>query len=505
MSETYDRRAFLAGATRLVAGASIAAGWTVVRDASAATDPRLRALARDVSGPVITRADAAYERARLVYNERFDAVRPLAIVQPVSAADVSAAISWARRNGVHLAARSGGHSYAGYSTTTGLVVDVGRLERISVHGPSGTATIGAGARLIDVEAALARHGRAIPTGSCATVGIAGLALGGGVGLASRAFGTTTDNILSLGIVTADGRHLTCSATQHRDLYWACLGGGGGNFGIVTQLVMHTHPAPPVSYFFASWPWAQAAEVVRAWQAFVPDQPDRLSTICSLGTGGSAPTVAVFGQFLGAETRLRRLVAPLARVDGARLTFGSSSYFEAQLRWAGCLGRTLGECHLAGASPHGTLSRASFFAKSDYVKKPLTRTAVAAALGWIDRAQSSGFGSAALLLDSYGGAINRVAPGATAFVHRDALASAQYLAYWYRPSGAAAAADWIRAFHAAMRPHVSGFAYQNYIDRELASWRHAYYGSNYERLREVKRKIDPDWFFRFPQAIEPAGP
>src|SRR5262245_24220930 len=235
-----DRREFVRRAGGLVAAAALAPAWIAGRDAA---DPRLRALAGDVRGPVITPDDAAYAQARLVYNERFDGVRPLAIVQPLSVADVRAAVAWARRNKVRVAARSGGHSYEGYSTTTGLVVDLRRLNGIAMH-PNGTVTIGAGARMIDAVSALARHGRAIPTGSCATVGIAGLALGGGVGLASRAFGTTADNIVSVEIVTADSRRLVCDAKQHAGLFWACRGGGGGNFGIVTRLVLRTHPAPP---------------------------------------------------------------------------------------------------------------------------------------------------------------------------------------------------------------------------------------------------------------------
>src|SRR5262245_11815994 len=147
-----DRRAFLARSGRVIAAAALAQ-WAFVRDAEGAVDPRLRSLARAVRGPVITPADAAYGQARLVYDERFDGVKPLGIVQPVSPDDVRAAVSWARRNNVRIAARSGGHSYEGYSTTTGLVVDVRRLNGISMH-PDGTVTIGAGARLIDVEAAL---------------------------------------------------------------------------------------------------------------------------------------------------------------------------------------------------------------------------------------------------------------------------------------------------------------------------------------------------------------
>jgi FAD/FMN-containing dehydrogenase len=228
--------------------------------------------------------------------------------------------------------------------------------------------------MIDVEAALANRGRAIPAGSCATVGVGGLALGGGVGFASRKFGTTSDNIVSLGIVTADGRYRICNATENPSLYWACRGGGGGNFGIVTHFVFRTHAVAPISYFFADWPWAQAAEVVGAWQAFAPHARDELFSICALETGASEPRVQAFGQFMGPQRKLPALLKPLARVAGFRLTLGSSSYLDAQLRWAGCLGKTLAQCHLIGDTPAGTLRRARFAAKSDYVNAPLSRAA-----------------------------------------------------------------------------------------------------------------------------------
>jgi FAD/FMN-containing dehydrogenase len=499
--DRVDRRTFLIRGGGLVAAASLPAGWQFVGDALAGVDPRLRTLARAVNGPVITPASRSYGHARLVYNERFDAVHPLGIVQPVSVEDVRRVIAWAKKTGVSLAIRSGGHSYAGYSTTQGLVVDLQRLNAISLN-PSGLATIGAGARMIDVEAALANRGRAIPAGSCASVGIGGLALGGGVGLASRKFGTTSDNIVSFGIVTADGRYRICSASDEPNLYWACRGGGGGNFGIVTHFVFRTHAVAPVSYFFAGWPWAQAAEVVRAWQAFAPHAPDELFSICALQTDANEPRVQAFGQFMGSQRQLRALLKPLARVAGFRLTLGSSSYLDAQLRWAGCLGKSLAQCHLVGDTPAGTLGRARFVGKSDYVNAPLSKAAAETIVRWINRAQSEGFGSAALLLDSYGGAINRVPRDATAFVHRNALCSGQYLAYWRRPSDAARALTWLRGFYAVMRPYVSGFAYQNYIDRDLKTWRHAYYATNYSRLRTVKTRVDPEWLFRFPQGIEP---
>ena len=493
----FDRRSFL------LQGAAAGAVLALPENrACARVGSGLPSLAALISGPVIGPGDAAYAQARLPYNERYDGVRPRGIAQPVSVDDVRRIVTWSRRTGVPLAIRSGGHSYAGYSTTTGIVVDLGRLRSISLS-PSGIATIGAGARLVDIEAALAQHGRAIPAGSCATVGIGGLALGGGVGFASRKFGTTSDNIVSLGIVTADGRHRTCSATEQADLYWACRGGGGGNFGVVTHFELRTHPVPAVSYFFADWPWSQLDQVVKAWQAFAPHAPDELFSICAIQTGSGSPTVKCFGQLLGPQSRLDTLLAPLKRVAGLQLTLGASAYFDAQLRWAGCLGKTVTECHIAGEAPGGTLGRASFAAKSDYVNAPLSSAAIATIGTWIERAQSGGFGSASLLLDSYGGAINRMPEDATAFVHRNALGSGQYLVYWYEPGNEAAAVAWLRGFHTAMRPYVSGFAYQNYIDRDLASWRHAYYGANYARLRHVKSVVDPDRLFHFPQGIAPA--
>lgn len=498
--DAFDRRSFLIRGAALAAAAS---GWRLVSDAYGAVDPRLAALQRLVKGPVLVPSSPGYAQARLVYQERFDTVRPLGIVQPVSVADVRQIVAWSKKEKVRLAIRSGGHSYAGYSTTTGVVVDLHHLGAISLDKSSGIATIGAGARLIDIEATLAAKGRAIPSGSGATVGIGGLALGGGIGFAARKYGTTSDNITSLGIVTADGRYRTCSATSNEDLFWACRGGGGGNFGIVTQFGVRTFAAAPVSFFVATWPWAQAAEVIQAWQAFAPAAPDELFAVCYLRSGGATtPSIECFGQFLGAQAQLNTLLQPLSSVTGAQLTLGSSSYLDAQMRWAGCSGETVAQCHLVGETPTGTLTRANFVAKSDYVDTPLTSAAIGTITQWLENAQSAGFGFGSLEIDPYGGAINRVPAGATAFVHRNALFSGQYLAHWSQPSGASAASAWLRGFYAAMRPFVSGFAYQNYIDPGLTSWKHAYYGSNYPRLQTIKSEVDPAWLFRFAQGIPP---
>jgi FAD/FMN-containing dehydrogenase len=492
-----DRRELLVRAAGAVVAGGLLGGLPDAARGGGDVDPRVRELRRLVAGPVVAPGSAAYETARLVYNERFDGVRPLAVVRAAGVADVQAAVRWAHRTGVPLIPRSGGHCYAGYSTGTGVVLDLSGLDGIRVDGAS--AVVGAGAQLIDVYAALAAGGRTIPAGSCPTVGIGGLALGGGIGLAARKFGTTSDAVHSLRIVTADGRLLTCDERTHADLFWACRGGGGRNFGIVTDLRLRAPRVSTASWFVASWPWAAGPELVPAWQRWAPHAPDELTTLCRLATGASTPSLQVFGQHLGPESRIRGLLAPLLKAaPPARLATGTSGYLDLMRRWAGCLGRSQAACHLVAA--HGVLQRATFAAKSDYVGTPFPAAAVRTLQGRLESRQSSPRGSGALIMDSYGGAIARVAPDATAFVHRRPLCSMQYLAYWGAPEHEAASLAWIRGFHRAMRPYVTGGAYQNYADPDLEHWQRAYYGSNYARLVEVKHRYDPDRLFRFPQAI-----
>ena len=497
--DALDRRSLLRlGAGLLVAGY----GWELAGRAQGAVDPRLKQLQAAIKGPVFARTDPSYERARLEYQQRFDNIYPLAVVQPLSATDVGRIVTWSRTTKVPLAIRSGGHSYAGYSTGKGVVVDLRRLAAVNLNGASGVATIGAGARLVDVESVLAASGRAIPNGSCPTVGVGGLALGGGVGFASRKFGTLADNVVSVSIVTADGKAKTASATKNPDLFWACRGGGGGNFGVVTSFGVATRPAAAVSTFLVTWPWSSASAAIKAWQSFAPHAPDALFAPLYLRTGTTEPAIQSFGQFFGPQAQLVSLIKPLTEIAGATPTFASSSYLEAQMRWAGCSGKTVAQCHLVGETPGGTLGRGNFVAKSDYFNAPLSSAALDTIAHWLTRPEPAAFGFGSLELDPYGGAINRVDPAETAFVHRNALASAQYLAHWVQPSGQTAALTWLRGFHAAMRPYASGFAYQNYMDPDLATWTHAYYGSNYKRLQQVKAAIDPGWLFRFPQGITP---
>ena len=402
MDGPIDRRGFLAGAGAV--GLSLAYGTgagRIARAASAQSGPPIR-------GQVIRRGASGFLNAAHAYNERFDAVLPNFVARPLDAPDVVTAVKWGVSHGVPLRARSGGHSYAGYSTLSGgVVLDLRNMRGISVNVNKRTATIGAGAQLIDVYAALAAHGLTIPAGSCPSVGIAGHAIGGGMGLAGRQFGLTADNLLSAQIVTADGRLRTASAGSNPDLYWALRGGGGGNFGVVTSFTFRVHPVPQtVAGFIVTWPWAQAADALAAWQGWAPHAQSQLTSIFHLNGGAGSTSVSVSGQYFGPAADLGRLLAPLTAVGGARVSAGDFGYLQAQLMWAGCSHISMTACHTEGTRPGGTLQRESFQAKSDYVSKPLPAQA-RQALVRAAEARANIPGSGAILFDSYGGAIDRV--------------------------------------------------------------------------------------------------
>jgi FAD binding domain/Berberine and berberine like len=478
--QELTRREFLARGTALAFGA------VQLVDALAPPSGIFRELDRQLRGDVVQRGAPGYNAARVVYDTRYDAVKPQAIAFCESLADVQRTVRWARRHHVHIVPRSGGHSYGGYSTTSGVIVDVSRLHAVSVAA-NGRAAAGAGAHLLAVDTALANRGRMIPAGTCPTVGIAGLTQGGGIGLSGRKFGLTCDHLLEATVVLADGSAVVASAHSHPDLYWALRGGGGGNFGIVTRFVFRTHPAPTVSTYSMEWPWSDAKQVVQAWQAFAPHAPDALSSVLNVNAvaGSTAqPQITSAGQFFGSEQALRTLLAPLLNAGTpSRFATKTRTFLEAVHYWGG-----------------GATGRATFAAKSSISTAPLSSAGIDALLHQIEARRNVGTGSGIVLLDSWGGAINRVPKAATAFVHRNALFSMQYLAYWNAGAAAAPNLAWLRQCFAALRPYVSAFAYQNYIDPELPNWQHAYYGSNLTRLRQIKRKYDPHNVFHFRQSI-----
>ena len=489
-------------------GGAISTSTTSARLVSGPASADWSALARDLSGPLVRPGEASYPVAKRLFDPRFDSIKPAAIAYCRSPHDVATCLAFVRKFGVRVAARSGGHSYAGWSSTSGLIVDVTRMAGVTVSGS--TATVGAGTRLIDLYSGLAAHGRTVPGGSCATVGIAGLALGGGIGVVTRAYGLTSDNIRSLQIVTADGQIRTCDSRSNADLFWACRGGGGGNFGVVTSFTFGTHPAGDIVLFFLSWPWAQAARVISAWQSWAPHGPDQLWSNVHLAAapGGRVPTIEVGGTYIGtvteAHAELEKLYAK-AGPPGSQF-LESTSWLHAMLVEAGCASLSVQQCHLPTQASGGQLSRASEYAKSDIFTAPLSSHGIGTLLTGIEalqRVSGAPGGVGGIAFDSLGGAVNRVAPSATAFVHRNGLFSAQYTTGWNvaAPSGGVSRQHaWQRQFWQSMRPYASGQAYQNYIDPDLTNWRQAYYGANLSRLTQIKHAHDPANLFTFPQSL-----
>jgi FAD/FMN-containing dehydrogenase len=477
----------------------------------APTQADWRALRSDLAGQLIRPGEHDYPTARLLFDPRFDGIRPAGIAYCANPQDVATCLAFARNHIVPIAARSGGHSYAGWSGTSGLIIDVTAMRSIRYDRGSGLAQVGAGTLLIDLYSTLAAQGVTVPGGSCPNVGIAGLTLGGGVGVVSRAYGLTCDNLESVQIVTADGTIRTCDSSRNSDLFWASRGGGGGNFGVATSFTFRTHRAADLVLFFLSWPWPVADRVIAAWQSWAPGAPDELwsNLHLSASPGGSTPTIQVGGTYLGdpaaLQTQLDRLYGAVG--SGPSSPYVSpASYLHAMLVEAGCAELSVPECHLPWQASGGQLTRQPELAKSDFFTRPLSSSAIGTLLTGVQNLQSvpgAAGGNGGVAFDACGGAINRVGPSDTAFVHRNALFLAQYTTTWNpgaAASGVAAQRDWQQALYASLRSSASGQAYQNYIDPGLANWRQAYYGASYTRLSQVKASYDPGHLFTFPQAI-----
>ncbi|MFF7244604.1 FAD-binding oxidoreductase [Embleya sp. NPDC008237] len=508
---TIDRRAFLTalgvGGAMAVTGAA-AAGTTrgagpVFGGRPVPGDPGRRvsvavveppdwsALKARLDGRLLLPQDQGYGVARLGYNELYDDQLPAAVARCTSAADVQSCLDAARGHGVPITARSGGHSYLGYSVPDGgLVMDLRPMAQVRVQ-PDGTVQVGAGARLIEVYAALAQAGRLMPAGSCPTVGVGGLALGGGIGVLTRKYGLTCDRLVSAEVVTADARVLTASECSEPDLYWALRGGGGGNFGVVTRFTFSTEPAPALTVFSLRFPAAATASVIGAWQQWIADAPPELWSNCVV-SGGTPPTCRVGGCHVGTADGLNPLLDRLIAAASTQPTSRSvqaKSYLDAMKYMAGCANDTIAQCHPTFEG--GRLPRSSFVAVSRVLPAPLDAQRMVQLM--------AGRTGMDLLLDSMGGAVARLAPDATAFPHRSALATAQIYAST-TPAGQAEATAAVDAVRDGLEALGATGAYVNYIDANLPDWGTAYYGGNLTRLKAVSQQYDPDEVFSFPQSV-----
>jgi FAD/FMN-containing dehydrogenase len=359
-----------------------------------------------------------------------------------------------------------------------VVLDLGRLDAIEV-GPDGRATIGAGARLARVYDALHEHGRTLPAGCGPTVGITGLALGGGLGLLGRRHGLTCDALVGARVVLADGRVVDCAADRKPDLFWALRGAGGGQFGVVTSLVFATVPEPRATRFDLRWPDTAAAAVVAAWQDWAPDAPDELTAnLTVIAEPGRPLDVVVFGAALRDAEATSALLDELVATAGSR----PDVHVRPDLSIRD-LKRSFAEAPQGG--PVTTASRSEFFAR------PLPATAVEALLDALTAGRPEG--RRELNLTALGGAYNRVAADATAFVHRAERFLLEHVAEQ-------AGSPWVDRSWAIAHAHGSGRVYPNFPDPRLDGWADAYHGGNLARLVAIKRAYDPDRLFRFPQAI-----
>jgi hypothetical protein len=437
--------------------------------------PDWAALRAKLPGGLVLPGESGYPVAARSYNPRFDGHRPAAVARCTSVADVQRCLAVARDAGLPVAARSGGHSYAGYSTPDGgLVLDLRPMADVRIDG--GTAVVGAGARLMEVHSALADVGRALPAGSCPTVGISGLTLGGGIGVTARKYGLTCDRLTAARVVTADGEQQTVT---DGDLLWALKGGGGGNFGVVTSFTFATVPAPDLTVFALTYPAGSAEDVAGAWQEWVAQQPDELWSQCVV-SAGSPPSCRVGGALVGDEVTCQRLLRTMPRASSVLIT--GMRHLDAMRHFGGCTRRGAAQCR--PESEGGQLRRESFTASSRMLYAPADPAAVVGLLAGRSRLD--------VLLDSLGGAVGRVAPGDTAFPHREATASAQI----YSTGDAADVAEVRDGLGRIAGQH----GYVNYIDPAMPGWATAYYGDNLPRLREVAAAHDPDGVFAFAQSI-----
>ncbi|MFJ9816932.1 FAD-binding oxidoreductase [Streptomyces sp. NPDC101151] len=478
---------------------------TALKTTSQAAAANWAALARDLDGTLVRPGDGAWKTAHQLYNTRFDGLKPAAVAYVAHADDIRTTLAYAQSHRIRVSIRNGGHSYAGYSSGDNrLILDVSKLNRVRASG--GQAVVGAGSKLIDVYRALAAKGVTIPAGSCPTVGVSGLVLGGGHGVASRAYGLTCDSLTQATVITADGTQVIANATSHSDLFWALRGAGNGNFGVVTELQFKTHPAPQAVTAYMTWSWSKAAAVIKAWQEWGPTQPDEIwSSLHLSNTPGGTPAISVACFSLGTYGELQNAVDRLAHKAGANarsVTLRRRGYEEAMEIYAGCSSfSTDAQCHLPGStpgrSPQGALGRETYAARSDFFDRSLSSAGIQTLLKQIGSVRG---GAGSIAFTALGGAVNRVSPTATAFVHRRSRMLAQYIASWGAGASGSSAQSWLTSAHNAMKPYASGAAYQNYTDPTLTNWRTAYYGDAATRLGKVKKQYDPQKFFSYAQGL-----
>jgi FAD/FMN-containing dehydrogenase len=450
--------------------------------------PDWNALRDTIAGQVVLPDAAEYDLLRKPAMVRFHDVRPQALVRCVTDADVAETVLFTRRFGLSTAIRSGGHCFAGRSSTTGVVIDLGPMRSVSVA--DGVVTVGAGTRLGELYDALDARGLTVPAGCGPTVGIAGLTLGGGLGILGRSHGLTCDQLRRARVVLADSRIVECDEQHHPDLFWALRGAGAADIGVVTSLVFDSVPAPAATGFHLVWPHTAAVSTIEAWQAWAPDAPDALAASLFVHAGPDAdrpPVVNVFGAMLASESDADKLLDDLVArtgLDPASTDLVSGSYREIK-RYLVHVGE-----HMADASDGHPVEPGLLYSKSEFFRRPLPPDVIAALVDNQVTGRSQGE-TRALDFSPWAGAYNRVSADATAFVHRNErflLKHELELEPGSSPEQIDAGRRWLTLSWSTVHPWGSGGVYPNFPDAELDDADHAYYGNNTDRLNRIRRRL-----------------
>jgi FAD/FMN-containing dehydrogenase len=454
---------------------------------------RLDALQGSMRGELIQPDHFEYEAARRVYNGMIDK-HPVAIARCAGVADVISAVNFARENQMLIAVRGGGHSVPGKGTCDdGLVIDLSHMKSIRVDPTRQTARVEPGATWNDFDHAGHAFGLATPGGQISTTGVAGLTLGGGFGHLTRKYGLTCDNLLSADVVTADGRFLTASEEENSDLFWA-LRGGGGNFGVVTSFEFRMHPVNMVYGGPICYSIEQADVVLRFYREFIQYAPEDMNAFFLFFTGPAAPFIpealqgatmcALMTCHLGTSEqaerdiqKLREFVPPILDLAGPIPYPALNSMFDA----------------LYPAGLH-------HYWKADFVTE-LTDDAISAHVEHGPRLDTCDSLSTMHLYPLVG-AQQKVGIHDTAFGYRDADFVHVIVAVGSGPDEMPHQIDWVRSYWDALHPQSAEGGYVNFLMDEGDQRVSESYRDNYPRLREIKRKYDPDNLFRVNQNIKP---
>ncbi|MFF5289863.1 FAD-binding oxidoreductase [Paractinoplanes globisporus] len=444
----------------------------------------LTALRKSFRGTVVSSFDPGYEAARVLFNTRIR-TRPAVLCRCADSQDVVTAMRFAREAGLPVAVRGGGHHASGLSLVDGgVVIDLGGLRTVALDREAAVVTAGAGAGWREIDRVTYAAGLAAPGGECPTVSNAGFSLGGGYGLLSRAFGLGCDHIAEAEFVDAGGRVLRVTEDEHPDLLWALRGAGGAGLGVVTNLRYRLDKVLATMVGgFISWPIDQASSVLRFYRDLYADRDDERLALCLLLSADPSPEISMYGLYIGPVGEAATALAPVRSFGKPSMdTFGEMSYLDMM--------HALGE-----EIPYGLQSR---WRGGYFQDRGLDDAAIDIMLERFARVPSA---YSMIRFDLLaGGAVARVRPDATAFVHRSALHYVSVISLWQEDAETAANMAWADDLADALRPHLTGEVYQNYADSSLEDWPSAYYGANYPRLQQIKQRYDPDDFFHHAQSI-----